>query len=214
MKLKKPSKKQSKIIIVILSVILLLVILCISLGIILKIIKNGRAPSDHFVCKRDDIYYFDTDYEEIITDDPVYTEKDRSLHYTEYGITLQYDSYSDDMPECAKLFYKYFDTLIKGDVNGHKSLFSKNYFDTILMSESFTAQKIYDMHVTLDDRIYTEESRAYKEYYKVEYKIMDNNGSYRADLPSNISIPTEFEILRYENGAVINCAFEIKNFTN
>ena len=78
------------------------------------------------------------------------------------------------------------------------------------MSDEFTAQKIYDIHVTLDDRIYDEETRSYKEYFKVEYKIMENNGTYRADVSSNQSVPLEFEVFRYKTTSEINAIFYIK----
>jgi hypothetical protein len=78
-------------------------------------------------------------------------------------------------------------------------MFSEKYLrensDTV--RERFTMQMLYDIVVT---RHYTESGVV----YSLEYKIMNNNGSYRSDMPSDCSKTHYFVISDYNGQLLID----------
>ena len=67
------------------------------------------------------------------------------------------------------------------------SFFSDAYFDVEAEKEAFTAQKLYNITITLQSREeIIEEGETYnREIYVVEYMIRQNNGTFRTDVGSD-----------------------------
>ncbi len=149
--------------------------------------------------KDEDIFYFSADYDENISDDIVYMSFDRNIRYTDvsgFSRVLNGENVKGNL--VAELMYNYFTALFNGDVDLHESLFTEHYKENIKIQTKFTPQKIYDI-----DICYLTGSDG-KDMYKVVYKIYENNGSYRADIGSNVAKVMAFEIAKTGEGVLIN----------
>jgi len=134
------------------------------------------------------ISLWDPDWETNIFNRRDYLDKNRYLTYAEGGmaITLVDGSYSD-YGEGIELFAAYFDALMHGDAEAVCAFFADEYFESHKRWEKITMQKLYDMRVEyLKNADVTENGvTKTKWYYKVTYKIMENDGTFRDDLISD-----------------------------
>ena len=126
--------------------------------------------------------------EQNIFDNPQYLAKDRGVYYcddpTGYGLTTVITD-EDRMTFDVKVRFVeiYLNCLISGDHEMLKTLCTEE-----LLKESpipnFTQQMLYDMHVYYQDEEAGEGGEK-KFMYRLEYKIFQNNGTYRRDVGSD-----------------------------
>lgn len=127
-----------------------------------------------------------------------YLELNRYLTYTKYGVSetvMDIDSYNDDT---VHMMYEYFDALMHGDAQKVNSFYTEDYFKENPRYEKITMQKIYDMEMEYitewDENIDGIPCTVY--VYKVGYKILENDGTFRADIQyDNAKIPLFFTLI-------------------
>lgn len=172
--------------------------LILALGVLVLLDKCVGKEID-YQHKDDSIYYFSADYEENISEDIVYMAFNREVAFTDTsGFTrnLNEDNIKDS--PVAELMYKYFVSLKNGDAESHSKLFTDEYKSNFVLQKKFTAQKVYNINISYLS------SNDGKDIYRVVYKIYENNGSYRADIGSNVGKIMAFEIDKSNGSALIN----------
>lgn len=136
-----------------------------------------------------------------IFEDSEYLALDRTLHIKrgmeEYTVT---DASSDLADDAARFFWGYFDALSHGDAERCGKMFTDEYYQKYLAQDDFSEQRVYDIHLTWLDSSGNEE----RIYYLVEYKISQNNGSFRRDIGPDASRPVVFELVRSGTGYMVN----------
>lgn len=148
----------------------------------------------------------DADYDEDIFLDAYYISKNRNVYFTFDGDSeyITSDNYSESYVT-ARLFYDYFQAVINGDYSVYPSFFTDSFFTSYTVPEAFTMQKIYDISVTLESRTATD--TGWTEMYSVRYRFMDNNGTFRSDLPDNTIIPVYYSVTVSGDTALINAMY-------
>ena len=124
----------------------------------------------------------------------MFSEKDTGVSYSIDD--TNYWGFGEDI----KLVYELIEALVAGDSETYNSLVHKDvgHFD------SFTQQQIYDVFVTREEKSNVNSGNtSYTEYVvKVEYKIHENNGSFRRDIESDASRPQYF-VIDNSNGSLL-----------
>ena len=94
--------------------------------------------------------------------------------------------------EGAALLYKLIGAIIAGDSDAYNSLVD----ESVGHYESFTQQQLYDIKITKESQTDIEgESGDYTEYvFTLEYKIQENNGSFKNNLLSDTARPHKIVI--------------------
>lgn len=192
-------------------VIICLCVLVAVLYLMLAIIKRDLTPTYVY---DDTIRFSDVDYDIDIFQDPVYATKNLNITFIEYGdstpISDNYEegswhgiasavAYRSKGSE-AEFFREYFIKVISGDYKNYPKMFSDNFFKYYSLPEKFTMQKVYGIEVEVFNRT-QEESGVIVSNYIVRYKIMNNNGSFRGDVPSDTVKPLYFKLVN-NNGVV------------
>ncbi len=189
---KQKVKKLIKLLLIITAALLLIsgVLFIISL-----LLKGGKID---YTEKQDGVFYFSADYEEAPLSDLVYANKNRDIMFTDHignGEVLTKDNLGEN--GAKQLMYSYFTALMEGDAEAHSALLSQNYKKNFVVQEKFTPQKVYDINVKflMSDSY----DGAYVDRYQVSYKIYENDGTYRADVGSNVAKIMVFDVVK-ENG--------------
>lgn len=199
------SKKILKRIIV--SIIIVFAVLLAILAVLYALSAFINRNKLDYTDKQDGIYYFSADYEANPLEDVVYAAKDKQVFFTSHTGFGEYLSDADgDLTTVRGLMYNYFDALKTGNVDKHKELLSDEYKSNFVVQDKFTPQKVYDISVSFlsgdsNDGVYLEK-------YSVTYKIYKNDGTYRADVGSDISKTMVFEVVNQGNKALINSIVE------
>ncbi len=206
--IKKENKK--KLITTAVTAALLLVVL-----IALNSIDFDSIDVDALIGNIDDetekIYFAEPDFEENIFDDAAYMDKNRFISYTEAPLTTLLTEKFNDYGAMGEFWLDYFDSIINGDYEAYNTFFTDSYFEENDPMGVFTMQKVYDVEIVLLDRVVLSGSDTVTQYkYKVGYKIMNNNGTFRDDLPSDTVIPLIFELLPEGDSFKINSISKIK----
>lgn len=100
--------------------------------------------------------------------------------------------------KAARLFYDYFNTVIHGDAEAYPSYFTQDYDGRLLLPSAFTMQKLYNIQVLrVDDLQDLDEDTASLKLvnYYVTYEILENNGTFRDDLPSGVATQQIYRLL-------------------
>lgn len=181
----------------------MLALLLLILGALVAVSKLFADEKLDYTEKDDDIYYFSADYYEDISADIVYMSKSREVFFINDSGFGEYLTEKDGELSTVKgVMYNYFKALKNGSAEEHEKLLSASYEEHFVVQKSFTPQKVYDIQVAfltgdVSDGIYYEK-------YSVTYKIYRNNGTYRADVGSDVAKTMVFEIVNIDGGALIN----------
>ena len=124
-----------------------------------------------------------------------YLNRDRliMLYDAQSGVgTSLNDKNYKNQGEGAALLYKMIGAIIAGDSDTYKSLVD----ESVGHYESFTQQQLYDIKITKESQTDIEgESGNYTEYvFTLEYKIQENNGSFKNNLLSDTARPHKIVI--------------------
>lgn len=124
-----------------------------------------------------------------------YLKYDRTVYLDDKqtGVRISIDeSTAGQYGEGIKLLYDLIGVMIAGDCEAYNSMVA----DSVGHYESFTQQQIYDIVITkhsMSDK--EEKGKTYTEYvFQVEYKIHENNGTFRNTVESDSSRPQYFVI--------------------
>lgn len=133
------------------------------------------------------ISLWDPDWETDIFERGDWLDKTRFVTYVEGGmeITIVDDDHAA-YGEPVAMFADYFDALMHGDA----ALVNSFYSDAWLAENNggftkITMQKLYDMKVEYLSRVDNKSAATTDWYYKISYKIMENDGTFRNDIPSD-----------------------------
>ena len=134
--------------------------------------------------KESTIIFYEADWELDIMKEPGYLAKDRTIYYcdAQYGLTEALDDKNrDDFGPAVELLANMIDLIIAGDADHYNELFSSNYFANHDPEPPFTMQQLYDIKLTKVKE--TQMSEGYTQYeFEVEYRIRQNNGTFRTDI--------------------------------
>ena len=175
-------KVKKKLIIIIISTLGVIAFLSVASLVIDKLSK----PDEEFVA---DYNFYPADYDENIFEDQKYLAltAEEFIKYTDSttnetaGITK--DTAYEQGSEVQFIVDMIYDA-INGDNNAYNARFSSKYYETHSPKDRFTMQKIYDVFITyVSEEDISDGSGNYtKSIYCVEYKIYQNNGTFRKDI--------------------------------
>ena len=188
----KSDVKKKKILIVSLIVLVSLAVLAVGIAFLLP--RKKVYPSNG--------EYYPANYEENIFLNQAYMNFQRDLVYSIGGVEQMF-SYEKDLetadPEC-KFFLEYFHTVVNGDYVGYKDFFVDDYFTE---DPKFTMQMVYEpyvrYHSSSTDEVDGKEISLLN--FHVHYRIFKNNKTFRSDVPSNVSIPQIYQLIKIEDGS-------------
>lgn len=157
------------------------------------------------------IFFYEADWQKDIMKDPKYLELDRDIYYEDIRrnekTTLTDEnvaSVSQDYKVGVNLLRKYVRYVIKGNHKAINMMFSDAYYAAGYESkEAFTMQQLYDICITnCQLSMITENGQTHQRYELwLEYKIRENNGTFRNDMGSDGKKP-EYFIITDRNGDV------------
>ena len=188
------TRKKNKIIIIsVFAVSLVLLLICSLIPGLLKNDNGGKPDREEYTV--DPSKLADTKEEDFdILEYEEYLKYDRTIQYC-YTAGVQVsvnDKTLSSYDASFRLIYELIGTLIAGDSDAYNELVHEDvgHFD------SFTQQQVYDVVITkYSESTKQSETGSYSEYvYVVEYKIHENNGTYRKDIESDANRPQYFVI--------------------
>lgn len=119
-----------------------------------------------------------------------YLKYDRQIIYydEQTGVKLSVDD--DSYTQYGKSFAVIYD-MVNAIMNGDADTYNSLVTEKIGHYDSFTQQQLYDIVITKkSEELHKEDEVTYTEYvFMVEYKIHENNGTYRRDIESDASRP-------------------------
>lgn len=146
--------------------------------------------------------FYPADYNEDITKDSEYMEKNRYIAYTKGNDTyIITDGDYSGYDSTVEFFARYFDTVINGRYEEYDSYFTEGYFEEQTNKERFTPQKLYDIEIKFISTSTVEDAISY--IYYVDYKIFENNGTFRNDIESDASRTLVYELYAYEDENIL-----------
>lgn len=165
--------------------------------------KSAEEGEEHI-----DYDFAPIDYEKNIFEDERYISLTENgfLYYKDSstGVTLgiERDSAATHGAEVA-FMVEYIYTIINGDNEAYNRCFSKEYFENKSPKDKYTMQMLYDVNIV---KISAEEvsvgDTVYNEYtFALEYRILDNNGSFRSDIGSGTK--TQYITLTDRHGKLL-----------
>lgn len=174
---KDTGKRNKKIIIGVFLIMLVFMMLCL----LIPEIKNLKEQNDIKDPTESNNYVFAEPYEEgfdILKYDE-YLKLDRNIMYydtTGIGSGVVDDNLNEFNPGVT-VIYNMINALIKGDEKAYNACLG----DDVDKSYGFTQQQIYNVKIT--NKSSASSSSSYE--FTVEYKIHENNGTYRRDMGSD-----------------------------
>ncbi len=175
------TKKRMKIAII--SIVALIIVLIAASFLIDKYYQRVNEKTNEPI----DYTFYPVDYSENIFEDEDYISiiENGFIYYTDSSTNLtlgisRENAYKqgDDVAFMVEYIY----SIINGNVELYNGFFSDVYYEDNKKVESFTMQKLYDVNIT---KVASNENveKGYVEYkFYLEYKILENNGSFRNDI--------------------------------
>ncbi len=145
------------------------------------------------------IDFEEPDYDADIFEDASYLDLNRYIEYSSpdgVSVTVTDGNYGK-YHEALHLFASYFDALMMGDAEALAALHGEAYKAEHPLPERFTMQRVYDINVALKSTVISEEADTYGDkifVFRVAYKIMKNDGTFRSDMGSGEALPLLFEV--------------------
>ena len=148
--------------------------------------------------------------DENIYEDEAWLDLDRQCYFEEIssGITFSIDENLSEVPsycrQAVETLIQFTDAAVAGKAEEINGLFSKQYYDAGGEGKtSFTPQKLYDVKFSLISYGDIEEDGAKHEsfHFWIEYKIKDNNGTFRNDMGSDAT-RKEYAVLTIRDESV------------
>lgn len=161
------------------------------------------------------IHFSNPDYESNIYDNSVYMSKNRHIVYIENPYSSIITENNNEYGDIGNFFLAYIKALTDGNAEIYNNFFTDDYYKdkNNKKFEKFTMQKIYDIEIEKlsDDLIENGEYKGQTRYtFKVSYKIMANDGTFRSDMPSDTAVPQILELLNTHDILKINSIIKSK----
>lgn len=197
------SRKKAKkiLIIIILSIVGVMAVLGIASVIIDTVTKNDKKEFEV------DYNFYPADYEENIFENERYLAliAEEFIKYTDSAtnVTVGIDKESayEQGIEVQFIVDMLYDA-INGDHEAYNARFSDTYYEDHLPKERFTMQKIYDVNITYVSSEKISDGNYTKSIYCIEYKIYENNGTFRRDIGDG-SKKQYFTLSTYSDGTIL-----------
>ena len=197
------SRKKAKkiLIIIILSIVGVMAVLGIASVIIDTLTKNDKKEFEV------DYNFYPADYEENIFENERYLALigEEFIKYTDSAtnVTVGIDKESayEQGIEVQFIVDMLYDA-INGDHEAYNARFSDTYYEDHLPKERFTMQKIYDVNITYVSSEKISDGNYTKSIYCIEYKIYENNGTFRRDIGDG-SKKQYFTLSTYSDGTIL-----------
>ncbi len=176
--------KNKKPALIFVAIIVSLVIVALSLYAVLSFFSQNGKPSTS-----GDVFLYEPDYDAQIMTEEEYLIEDRSVKYSDgIGTWPIYDDdgiYTDDSVQ--KFLIDYIQKLVSGDAAGLRVMYSEELIAELDIPDRITQQRVYESLFTeISKREAEDNGVIYFTYeFKVEYKIMRNDGTFRSDLASD-----------------------------
>ncbi|MHB1154684.1 MAG: hypothetical protein ACYCWE_21680 [Eubacteriales bacterium] len=210
-------KENKKIIFILFSAVLIMFLLVllnnINFDVDMSKMFGGRKSEETVK-----IHFAQPDYESNIYENVEYMSKNRYIVYTEDPFTSIITETNNEYGNIGKFFLNYFKTLTDGNAELYNNFFTDAYFEDKenKIYDKFTMQKLYDAEVEkLSETLMEsgEYSGSIRYTFKISYKIMANDGTFRSDMPSDIAVPQIAEILYNNEAFKINSIIKSKLIT-
>lgn len=207
-------KENKKIIFILFSAVILMFLLIllnkINFNVDMSELFGGRKTEE-----TEKIYLAQPDYESDIYENPEYMSKNRYIVYIENPFTSIITETNNEYGNIGKFFLDYFKTLTDGNAKLYNNFFTDAYFEDKdnKIYDKFTMQKLYDAEVEKlsETLIESGEYSGWIRYtFKLSYKIMANDGTFRSDMPSDIAVPQIVELLYNNETFKINSIIKSK----
>ncbi len=133
-------------------------------------------------------FLFSPTYNRPFSEHEIYMSRDRKVYYCDdpsgVGVTVEVNENSSDVG--AAFLYFYINVIESGDEALYNSLFRTDYFKENEPQAAFSPQMLYDILICYNSTSTDAEGNTVKSYF-LEYKICDNDGSFRRDIGSDMS---------------------------
>ncbi len=141
---------------------------------------------------------YEPDWESDIFENRRWLDLNRYVAYVEGGMTVtlvdgDYASYGEPVAFLAD----YCDALMHGDAERLNSFYSDEYWKSHERYDKITMQKLYDIKIQVIENSDT------RYVYKLTYKIMENDGTFRDDMVSDAERPQFYTMVETANGLAI-----------
>lgn len=141
--------------------------------------------------------YYEPDYDCDIYSDSEFTVLELRILYSD-GVCESYLGETFAPPEngVIAMLSEYIDSIRSGNAEKFRSFYSAALKKNFALPESFTMQRLYDAKITfLSSSEKTVDEETVTTYiYKIEYKIMKNDGTFRRDIDSDSVRPQTLTI--------------------
>ena len=136
------------------------------------------------------IIFHTPNYDEDITKDKAYMDRDRQIYYSDLstGVTISLSKATyGEHGEGVELLCHMIESIITGDHETYNTFFSEEYLDREGEKDMFTAQKLYEIKITLlsSEEIVENGLKSTVETFTLEYMIYQTNGTFRTDVGSD-----------------------------
>jgi len=132
--------------------------------------------------------FYTPNYNENIFENERYSEliDNGFIYYTDLATNLTVEIDRDTAHIHGKeieFMVEYIYSIIYGDCEAYNSFFSEEYFSENERKDLFTMQKIYDVDIKKEiPNTISEDGETYTKYvFSVQYRILENNGTFRDD---------------------------------
>ncbi|MBQ9805412.1 MAG: hypothetical protein IJW49_02730 [Clostridia bacterium] len=159
----------------------------------------------------DDFYQFSAPYQGNIMENAAYLEKDRLVYYcpNSSGEGIRHAVTEENRTEfdAGVLFVcEWLDTIIQGDANAYNQCFSEQYWkeneaEGNLKKTSFNPQMLYNIKLTYYS--VAGENGEKLVTYKLEYMILQNDGTFRRDIGSGVSREQRVTVRVRDDGSAV-----------
>lgn len=181
----KNQKKKLKIIII------LVLAVFVVFAVVFTVIANRPAKKTEGTDYTDAIsgYNFFPVEDIDIFSDPDYTEDMHKISYSDetfaiLGYTLTDDNINE-FDDSVRFMYRYINYIIEGKVDDFNNCFSSAYYEKVYPKNFFTMQRLYDIKLIKVAERYEDGMKVF--IFRLDYKILKNDGTFRKDIDSSSS---------------------------
>ncbi len=147
---------------------------------------------------------YEPDWTSDIFENQAYLDLNRYIAYVEGGMTVTItDGNFGAYGEGVAFFADYIDALQNGDADRLNAFYSDAYREENGEFGPITMQKLYNIRVEYLSSVTDDGNRSTKWYYKLTYMIMENDGTFRPDIPSDAEKPQFYELTDDGRGLII-----------
>ncbi len=181
--IKNNRKKAKKKLLIILLTITLVMILLISASLIIDKLQKGISEDELNI----DYDFYPADFEENIFEDKKYIELTSEEFIRYHDMTTGIINGINDENKASfgketEFLVDMIGNIINGDHLAYNSKFSSLYYENHSPKPAFTMQKVYDVTISYLSHEQSEDGNYTKFNYILEYKIYQNNGTFRKDI--------------------------------